>query len=99
MKPVISIFIALCLLSFFVPALNESRPQAVLRDRSNDGCRQRVAHQVDLGKQRGIFVDGRLIDAPIIQSEISDMILIDGDFTNEQAKRVAARLRASRRAR
>ncbi len=47
----------------------------------------------NLGKQLGVFVGDRLISAPTIQSKITGMIVIDGDFTNAEAEEVLARLR------
>ena len=46
-----------------------------------------------LNQQLGIFLDGHLISAPVVRSPISDMILLDGDFTEPQAEAVLARLR------
>jgi preprotein translocase subunit SecD len=47
----------------------------------------------NLEKQLGIFVDNRLISAPIIKSRITGMIVLDGGFTNAQAEELLARLR------
>jgi len=44
-------------------------------------------------KQVGVFIDGQLISAPIIESPIDEMIVLDGDFTKAQAESVVARLR------
>lgn len=38
------------------------------------------------------FVDGKMIMAPVIQAQISDRGLISGNFTLEEAKRIAAGL-------
>jgi len=43
-------------------------------------------------KQLGVFVDERLISAPVIKSPITDMIILDGEFTREQAEAVLKRL-------
>jgi preprotein translocase subunit SecD len=47
----------------------------------------------NIGKQIGVFLDGKLISAPIIQSRIEDTIVLDAGFTAEQAAVVVARLR------
>lgn len=55
-----------------------------------------VLHQwtsAHVGQQLGIFLDGRLIAAPFIESPITDMIILDGDFTKPEAEAVLARLR------
>lgn len=46
-----------------------------------------------VGQQLGIFLDGRLIAAPFIESPLSDMIVVDGDFTKPEAEAVLGRLR------
>lgn len=47
----------------------------------------------NVGKTIGVFLDGRLISAPTIQSPLSDTIALDGEFSKEQAEAIAARLR------
>jgi preprotein translocase subunit SecD len=47
----------------------------------------------NLEKRLGVFLDGRLVEAPVIKSRIAGMIVIDGDFTKSQADAVLARLR------
>ena len=46
----------------------------------------------NLEKQLGVFVGERLISAPVIKSPITDMIILDGEFTREQAEAVLKRL-------
>jgi len=45
-----------------------------------------------LYRQLGVFVDNRLIDAPVIKSVIDDAIAISGGFTQLQAEEVKRRL-------
>jgi preprotein translocase subunit SecD len=47
----------------------------------------------NLERQLGVFVDGKLISAPHIKSKITDMIVIEDDFTRPQAEAVVGRLR------
>jgi preprotein translocase subunit SecD len=47
-----------------------------------------------LHEQVGIFVDDALVMAPIVQSRITDAIEVDGNYTREQAERIADRIRA-----
>lgn len=47
----------------------------------------------NIEKQLGIFVDGQLISAPVIKTTISDTIVLDGDFTKQQAEGIVERLR------
>jgi preprotein translocase subunit SecD len=44
-----------------------------------------------LGKQLGVFVDGRLISAPVIRSTIEDIVVTD--FSKPAAEAIAARMR------
>lgn len=44
------------------------------------------------GRQLGIFVDGQLISAPRIETEITRMIVLENDFTKSQAEAIVARL-------
>ena len=47
----------------------------------------------NIGKQIAIFLDGQVISAPTVQSEISDgEAVITGDFTLEECKKLAQRL-------
>lgn len=46
-----------------------------------------------LKQQLGVFLDGRLISAPVVQSPISDTIVLHGDFTKPEAEAVLGRLR------
>jgi|SRR5438105_6873409 len=47
----------------------------------------------NVGKQLGVFLDNRLISAPVIKSPITTLIVLDGDFTKAQAESVVSRLR------
>lgn len=46
-----------------------------------------------LNEHLGIFLDNRLISAPVIKSRIDDMIVIDGNFTRPQADAIVNRIR------
>lgn len=46
-----------------------------------------------LDEQLGVFLNGQLLSAPHIKSKITDLIVIEGDFTEDQAKAVVARLK------
>lgn len=49
--------------------------------------------QENIGKQIGIFVDGEMVSAPVVQTSITDGVaIITGSFTPEQAQDLAARL-------
>jgi len=48
--------------------------------------------RANVGKQIGIFVDGRLISAPVLQTEIDTTIIIDGGYTESMARTVAERI-------
>src|SRR6266446_4412759 len=52
----------------------------------------RAWKSANLEKELGVFVGERLIDAPVINSPITDMIILDGGFTREQARAVMKRL-------
>jgi preprotein translocase subunit SecD len=44
----------------------------------------------NIGKRVGILVDGKLVTAPVIRSQIfRGKALINGDFTREEAERIA----------
>ena len=47
----------------------------------------------NIGKQLGIFVGGRLIDAPVIKTPITDFIVLEGGFSKSAAEAILARLR------
>ena len=44
-------------------------------------------------RQVGVFVDGKLICAPVVKSRITGGIVIEAQLTNEQASQIVARLR------
>ena len=46
----------------------------------------------NLERQLGVFLDGRLIVAPVIKSKITGLVVLDGEFSKEEAEAVAARL-------
>ena len=76
--------------------LEEPRPNLyVISIRTTDEGDRRLGAwtSANLQKQLGIFVDNRLVSAPIIQSRITDMIVLDGDFTKSEAEEILARLR------
>jgi preprotein translocase subunit SecD len=47
----------------------------------------------NINRHLGVFVDNRLISAPVIQSKITDLIVLDGSFTKAEAEEILARLR------
>lgn len=51
--------------------------------------------EANIGKQVGIFVDGRLVSAPTVRSKIEDTFMIEGGFTKMQAEQIVARLRTA----
>jgi preprotein translocase subunit SecD len=48
--------------------------------------------RANVGKQIGVFVDGRLISTPVLQTEIDTTIIIDGGYSESMARTVAARI-------
>lgn len=44
-------------------------------------------------KQLGVFLDGRLLSAPHIQTKISSMIVLDDELTKTRAEAIVARFR------
>ena len=48
----------------------------------------------NIGRQLAILVDGRLLSAPVIQGEIGDQGMIDGDFTTQEVADLATVLRS-----
>ena len=48
--------------------------------------------EANLERQLGVFVDGRLISAPVIKSKITGGIILDGEFSKAEAEAVVARL-------
>jgi len=48
----------------------------------------------DCGRQLAVVLDGELLSAPVIQSEISTRVQISGNFTIEEAQRLANNLNA-----
>src|SRR5204863_3437165 len=46
----------------------------------------------NIGKQLGVFVNHRLICAPLVMSPITDMIIIDGEFTQSHAEDIVKSL-------
>ena len=47
----------------------------------------------NVNKQLGVFLDGRLISAPHIQTKITSMIVIEDELTKDRAEAIVARLR------
>jgi preprotein translocase subunit SecD len=45
-----------------------------------------------IGKPFAVLIDGRVISVPIVISEISDRVAISGEFTKEEAERIAQKL-------
>ncbi len=50
--------------------------------------------EAHIGKAIGIALDGVLISAPIVQARLDSAGVISGNFTQEEAERLAAQLRA-----
>jgi preprotein translocase subunit SecD len=49
--------------------------------------------RTNLNKQLAIIIDGKVVSAPVIRTEIRDgKAIIDGNFTEEEAKDLAARI-------
>ncbi len=75
--------------SYFGPGVSftlTKQGEATMRAFTREHIREHLA----------IIIDGRLVSAPIIQSEIGKYGLIDGGFTLEEARRIAAGLNAGR---
>jgi preprotein translocase subunit SecD len=54
----------------------------------------------NLGKRLGIFINGELVAAPLVQAEIGGgKAMINGDFTEEEAIRIAQGLSGESRSR
>lgn len=47
----------------------------------------------NIGNRLGVFLDGRLISAPFIESPLTSMILLESGFTQSEAELIAARIR------
>jgi TonB family protein len=50
--------------------------------------------KIHIGRPVAIVLNGRVIAAPVLRSQIRDSAVISGDFTKEQADRIAAGLGA-----
>ena len=74
-------------------SLNRNVPFISLHT-SADG-RQRLSEwtEKNVNEGLGIFLDGKLISAPVIRSRIDDVIILDAEFTEAQAKEILERLR------
>ncbi len=68
---------------------------AVGMDLDESGSRQLAGlSKNNLHHALAIIVDGQVVSVPIIQAQISSAAMIQGEFTNEQAQRMAAALEA-----
>jgi preprotein translocase subunit SecD len=75
----------------FIPTSEEAVITVELTD---TGSRKfRAWTRANIGKQLGFFVDGKLISAPFIETELSGTILLQDHYTKDQAKAVLARLK------
>lgn len=50
----------------------------------------------NIGKLAAIFIDGKLIGAPVIRAKLSEKTEIWGDFTREEAERIAKGLKTEK---
>lgn len=46
-----------------------------------------------IGKQLAILIDGKVVSAPMVRDTIFDRAVISGSFTNEEAERIATRIK------
>jgi len=51
--------------------------------------RMRQATATHIGRPVAILIDGEVVSAPVLRSAISDSAVISGDYTREQAQRIA----------
>ena len=56
-----------------------------------EGSRKKVGEfsEKNIGKIAAIFIDGKLVAAPVIRAKFSDKAEILGDFGREEAERIA----------
>jgi preprotein translocase subunit SecD len=60
---------------------------------TGDGAaRMTAATSTHIGKPLAIIVEGEVVAAPAVRSRISDQAVISGNFTREQAERIASGL-------
>jgi preprotein translocase subunit SecD len=52
--------------------------------------RMRQATGAHLGRPVAILIDGHVVTAPVVRSEISNSAVIDGNYTNAEAERIVA---------
>jgi len=74
-------------------SLNRNVPFISLRTSADGGQRLGEWTEKHVNERLGIFLDGKLISAPVIRSRIDDMIILDSEFTEAQAKEILERLR------
>src|SRR5262249_11330317 len=77
-----------------VKAHTNERKQAVISVDFVEGSRKKVGDfsEKNIGKIAAIFIDGKLVAAPVIRAKFSDKAEIVGDFSREQAERIAREL-------
>jgi preprotein translocase subunit SecD len=51
--------------------------------------RMRQATANHLGRPVAILIDGKVVTAPVVRSLISDAAMITGDYSREEAERIA----------
>jgi preprotein translocase subunit SecD len=77
-----------------VKAHTNERNQEVVNVDFVEGSRKKVGEfsEKNIGKIAAIFIDGKLVVAPVIRAKFSDTVVIAGDFSREEAERIARAL-------
>jgi preprotein translocase subunit SecD len=70
----------------------QGRFKVVVTLTADAAARMEAATSAHRGKPLAIIVNGELVSAPIVQTAISTDVVISGDFTREEARRIAAGL-------
>ena len=73
--------------------VHTSKPQIEITMTTQGRRRLAELTQVSLNKRLAIVVGGRLLSAPVIKTEIKDgKVLVEGDFTNQEASELAEKI-------
>ncbi len=73
--------------------LSAGRYIVTLSTNAPGGAKLRSWSSANVGHNLGIFVDGRLISAPVLRTPLSDFVYLDGEFSKDEAEKVVERLK------
>ena len=75
----------------------QGKPVISFQTTPNGGVRMRAFTRQHINERAAMFINGKMVSAPMIKGEISERGMIVGNFTAEEAREIARGLAAGGR--